>query len=158
MHFKKVGISTLKLPHQGFCFKFDPITSFPGTRDGGEGGREGGRKEGGMEEGRGRKEGEGGRGRRGETSLLTPLRMHTCTEHSTSIEDVDRFIEALKQKAVSGATALTSDPVSPQTPPPPQDTIHTTSLARRLLERELKGRPNLRCLEFPSFFASGFIQ
>ena len=26
----KVGVSTLKLPRSGVCFKFDPINSFPG--------------------------------------------------------------------------------------------------------------------------------
>ena len=39
-----------------------------------------------------------------------------------------------------------------------QQSIHMTALARRLIEEELKGQPNLRCLEFPSFFGSGFIQ
>ncbi|CAI8044553.1 Pyridoxal-dependent decarboxylase domain-containing protein 1 [Geodia barretti] len=85
--FPKVGITTLKLPGDGLCFKFDPIHSFP--------------------------------------------------EHSTSIEDVDSFIDALKQKALS---------------------LHTTSLLRCLVESTLRGQPNLRCLEFPSFFAGGFIQ
>ena len=39
-----------------------------------------------------------------------------------------------------------------------QETLHTTALVRRLIESQLKGQPNLRCLEFPSFFAAGFIQ
>lgn len=85
--FPKVGITTLKLPKDGVCFKFDPINSFP--------------------------------------------------EHSTSIEDVDGFVDALKQKV---------------------QTLHTTSLLRCLIESTLRGQPNLRCLEFPSFFAGGFIQ
>ena len=39
-----------------------------------------------------------------------------------------------------------------------QQTLHTTALVRRLIESQLKGQPNLRCLEFPSFFAAGFVQ
>ena len=39
-----------------------------------------------------------------------------------------------------------------------QQTLHTTSLLRCLIESTLRGQPNLRCLEFPSFFAGGFIQ
>ena len=39
-----------------------------------------------------------------------------------------------------------------------QRTMHATALIRGLIERVLRGQPNLRCLEFPSFFASGFIQ
>lgn len=63
--------------------------------------------------------------------------VNSFPEHSTSIEDIDRFVEALSQRV---------------------QTLHTTALVRRLIESQLKGQPNLRCLEFPSFFAAGFVQ
>eukprot|EP00731_Ephydatia_muelleri_P029069 Em0020g713a len=63
--------------------------------------------------------------------------INSFPEHSTSLEDVNRFADALAQKV---------------------RTMHATALVRGLIERVLRGQPNLRCLEFPSFFASGFIQ
>lgn len=81
------------------------------------------------------------------------------TEHSTSIEDVDAFIDALKQKVVS--MCLRRLPASGQLLNMYlclQLSLHTTSLLRCLVESTLRGQPNLRCLEFPSFFAGGFIQ
>ena len=108
---------------------------------------------------------------------------HTI-EHSTSIEDVDRFIDALKLKVVRTQQLLqcyyqhvqqciflwsSMDDIrvwllqvcSCQLPCrllTSQFSLHPTSLARCLIESTLRGQPNLRCLEFPSFFASGFIQ
>ena len=86
--FPKVGIATLKLPGDGLCFKFDPIHSFPGTS---------------MSTGV----------VRDCTLLLCVCTMSQSTfpacslsfshfaEQSTSIEDVDAFVDALKQKVVS---------------------------------------------------------
>ena len=92
--------------------------------------------------------------------VLSCIHVRTITaEHSTSIEDVDKFIAALKQKVVrSGPCVVVIEIWSVALPFLMQTSIHPTSLARCLVESTLRGQPNLRCLEFPSFFASGFIQ
>ncbi len=85
MFFPKVGISPLKLPEYGVSFRFDPITAFPGEDQ--------------------------------------YLFINTCdlfyvylqciyesicsilySEQSTSIEDVTKFVEALRQRLVSWIT------------------------------------------------------
>ena len=70
-YFPKVGISPLKLPNEGVSFRFDPINSFPG-----------------------------------ELQIIQckdvkGLFAGYFAEHSTSLQDVDKFIEALKKRVVS---------------------------------------------------------
>ena len=77
-----MGISPLKLPSQGVSFRFDPINSFPGKCESKVLSVESAKS--------------------AEFRVLNQqLLFHLSVEHSTSLEDVDKFIEALKKRIVS---------------------------------------------------------